>query len=229
MALLASLAGCGSGSSGTHGAETGTQESYVELVDSARKELINGHVVYTELPDRSRPGSRLSFEAVVSGDEVEQSKPPSGGPGPSGPSGEPGKEGKASIGARVGVRLHCSGANVKCTLHSEERQNVLTSSDTARWRWTVEPRKPGELSVSLTTTAYLADTDNVLREHAEDPQTVRVERPVTSAALENVKNIAEWLLLVLGALGGVGGVVSAVKLLRRRRARRAARAGTGDG
>lgn len=229
LAPLAGLAGCGSPSDNNHApdATSGSQETYVELIDGARKQLIKGRVVYTELPEHSRPGSRISFEAVVSGDEVKQSPPPSGPPSPSG---TPSKEGQASVGARVGVRLNCSGADVKCTPHSQERQNVLTDSDAARWRWTIEPRKPGELSVSLTTTAYLAETDNVLREHEEEPQSVRVERSPTSTALQNAKGLAEWLLLALGALGGVGGVVSAVALLRRRlRARRTEEGNTGGG
>jgi hypothetical protein len=194
------------------------QVNYQDRILAARKQLIEGRIDYTELPEETKPGEQLSFTAVISGDEMTYREP---GPGASG------KVEKASIGALIGVELHCSGAGVKCTPLSAERQNVLDTSDEATWRWTIEPGKAGDLNVTLTATSYYQDTRNVLDEHDTDSQRVVVKPTVASTA----GSITQWLLLVLGALGGVGGLASGFALLRRRGGRRSSRrdGGGGDG
>ncbi|MFI6372969.1 hypothetical protein [Streptomyces sp. NPDC050546] len=70
----------------------------------------------------------------------------------------------ASAGTQIGVKLRCSGAGVRCTPLSSERQSVLSREDVAVWLWEVRAERAGTFSVALTMTSYLRDTDTVLVE-----------------------------------------------------------------
>lgn len=68
------------------------------------------------------------------------------------------------VGSQVGVKLHCSGANVKCSALSTERQNVTGPDDLATWAWEVTAKSTGKVTFVVTATSYYRNTDIVLYE-----------------------------------------------------------------
>jgi hypothetical protein len=153
------------------------QREYVEEITSSRKELFRGDLEYDDGESLSLAvGESADFTATLRG-SWEQSfneKPDS----------------DVYAGVQIGVTLHCSGADVKCTPLSSERQNVLTPHDFAWWRWEVTPSRNGKVTFSLTVTAYLRDTDSVLFEKAPIVLHARVNDEPTSW----VSDVASWVI-----------------------------------
>lgn len=210
---LTVLAGCGTNGDHAKGgaAPHDGQGAYVDLITDARKQLVKGRITFTDLPAKGEPGEPIHFRAEISGSDLKPTAPPTG---------PPEKEETTSVGARVGLTLNCSGADAKCTSHSTEKQNVLTASDRAVWRWTVEPKKEGRLTVSLSATSYYRETDNALTVEDTEAQKMTVEYGVAEEARKGASDLGNWLIGFFGALGGVGTAVALVRSFRRRLARR---------
>ncbi|MFB6673436.1 hypothetical protein ACFCWG_13805 [Streptomyces sp. NPDC056390] len=71
---------------------------------------------------------------------------------------------KTSAGAQIGVKLYCSGAQVRCTPLPSERRSVISKKDTATWLWDESAEKAGTVTLSVTVTAYYRGSDTVLLE-----------------------------------------------------------------
>ncbi|MFE0178452.1 hypothetical protein ACFWZ2_39700 [Streptomyces sp. NPDC059002] len=137
-----------------------------------------------------------------------------------------------SVGAQMGVKLHCSGAGIRCTPLSSERQSMTTPSDVTEWRWRLTPASAGTAHLDLTATAYFHDTEMVLAEKAPPSMAVEVSPP-TSHAAATVKKYATMIgtsgLVVLAAVGGVPGAVQLRELWQGRARRRTAAGRATDG
>ncbi|MFE9609101.1 hypothetical protein [Streptomyces sp. NPDC006012] len=180
----------------------GAQQPYVEEIQLARKELFQGQLVYTdarslELVAGAEPSP---FQVQVLGSWR------SAGPGEA--------ESPVSAGGQIGVKLHCSGAGVRCEALSSERQNVLSKSDSATWMWDVGAARAGKVSIALTVTAYLGDSDTVLIE--KPPVTARVEvapPPGDTGWTSRAKDAWHWVTGTATSLGGLAMSVSAITAL----------------
>ncbi|MCT2588399.1 hypothetical protein LHJ74_00295 [Streptomyces sp. N2-109] len=128
----------------------GNQEIYAEEIDQARQQLFKGQLVHTDARTlRLVAGADpRPFRVDVLGSWRRAS------PGEA--------QAPVSAGAQIGVKLHCSGAGVRCTPLSSERRNVLSKSDGATWMWDVSAQRPGKVSFALTVTAYFRESDTVL-------------------------------------------------------------------
>ncbi|OUD04173.1 hypothetical protein CA983_05430 [Streptomyces swartbergensis] len=116
-----------------------------------------------------------------------------------------------SAGTQIGVKLHCTGAGVRCTPLSSERQNVLTRKDVAVWLWEVQAERAGTFSLALTMTSYLRDTDTVL---VEKPPLVWL---VDAGAPPEDDNWLSWARdlwrQVTEAITGLGGLAVSVSAI----------------
>ncbi|MEW2079920.1 hypothetical protein AB0941_41470 [Streptomyces sp. NPDC013433] len=188
----------------------GDQRTYVEEISQARRQLFEGQLIHTDTRslDLVAGAEPRSFRVEVLGSWRR--------PGP----GE--TQAPVSAGSQIGVKLHCSGAGVRCTPLSSERQSVLSRKDRATWMWDVSARHAGKVSIALTVTAYFRDGDTVLLE--KPPMASRVEvaaPPGDGSWFSWVKDSWQW---VAGAITGLGGlavsvtaIVTAVVMVIRRR------------
>ncbi|MGW6399175.1 hypothetical protein [Streptomyces sp. NPDC055134] len=139
----------------------GKQQAYIDEIDEARQQLFKGELVRT---------STESLHLVAGGDPLPYRAQILGSWRSDG-AGETHSPTRA--GAQIGVKWHCSGAQVRCTPLSSERQNVISKKDTATWLWDVSAGKAGTVTLSVTVTAYYENTDTVLFE--QSPATAHVE------------------------------------------------------
>ncbi|MFE5022533.1 hypothetical protein ACFRAO_04140 [Streptomyces sp. NPDC056656] len=189
----------------------GKQQAYVDEIDEARQQLFKGELVRT---------STKSLHLVAGGDPLPYRAQILGSWRSDG-AGE--THSPTSAGAQIGVKLHCSGAQVRCTPLSSERQNVISKNDTATWLWDVSADRAGTVTLSVTVTAYYEDTDTVLFE--QPPATAHVEvaaRPGDRFAW--VKQAWRWISGAITSLGGLAVSVTAVTTLAVLVARRTPRA-----
>ncbi|MFC9508950.1 hypothetical protein [Streptomyces sp. NPDC057002] len=173
--------------------------SYPEEIERERRHLFDVPVVHTDPRAlglvADAPPRR--FRVEIPGARV------ASGPGES--------QTVASAGTQIGVKLHCSGAGVRCTPLSSERQSVLSRGDVAVWLWEVRAERAGTFSVALTVTSYLRDTDTVL-----------VEKPPLIWSVDAVAPPADddWLSWagdlwrqVTEAITGLGGLAVSVSAI----------------
>ncbi|MFI7018906.1 hypothetical protein [Streptomyces sp. NPDC050164] len=175
------------------------QSSYVEEIERERRRLFDVTVVHTNPlalglvadapPRRFRveiPGARIPSE-----------------PGES--------QAVVSAGTQIGVKLHCTGAGVRCTPLSSQRQNVLTREDVAVWLWEIQAERAGTFSIALTMTSYLRDTDTVL---VEKPPLVwsvdAVAPPEDDNWLSWARDLGRRVGEAITGLGGLAVSVSAI-------------------
>lgn len=188
----------------------GEQKTYTEEIGRARQQLFRGQLIHTDTRSLKlvAGAESQSFRVDVLGSWR------GAGPGEA--------QTSISAGAQIGVKLHCSGAGVRCTPLSSERQNVLTREDRATWMWDVSAQSAGKISIALTVTAYFRDGDTVLLE--KPPLTSRVDvaaPPGDGGWFSWIKDSWQW---VAGAITGLGGlavsvtaIVTAVVMVVRRR------------
>ncbi|MFD0031593.1 hypothetical protein ACWGDS_40220 [Streptomyces sp. NPDC055059] len=124
-----------------------------------------------------------------------------------------------SAGAEIGVKLHCSGAQVRCTPLSSERQNVISKTDKATWLWDVSAKKAGTVTLSVTVTAYYRDSDTVLLEQTPATTHVKVAAP-PGDSFGWVKQAWRWISDAITSLGGLAVSLTAVITLAVMLARR---------
>ncbi|MFF2503348.1 hypothetical protein ACFVTY_08240 [Streptomyces sp. NPDC058067] len=173
------------------------QRTYVDEIGQARRQLFTGELVRTDTGSLHlvAGGEPRQFRARIMGTWHAD------GPGET--------HSPTSAGAEIGVKLHCSGAHVRCTPLSSERQNVLSKSDSATWLWDVGAERAGTVSMTLTVTAYYRDTDTVLLE--KPPLTARVEvASPPGDGLAWLKQPWRWLSGAITSLGGLAVSLSAV-------------------
>jgi hypothetical protein len=116
-----------------------------------------------------------------------------------------------SAGTQIGVRLHCTGAGVRCTPLSSERQHVLTREDVAVWLWEVQAERPGTFSIALTMTSYLRNTDTVLEEKPPLVWSVdAVAPPEDDGWLSWARDLGRRVAEAVTGLGGLAVSVSAI-------------------
>ncbi|MEU6914395.1 hypothetical protein [Streptomyces olindensis] len=114
-------------------------------------------------------------------------------------------------GTQMGVKLHCTGAGVRCTPLSSERQYVLTREDVAVWVWEVQAERAGTFGIALTITSYLRDSDSVLAEKLSPAWTVRaVEPPEDDDWLTWARDLWRRVADAITGLGGLAVSVSAI-------------------
>lgn len=183
------------------------QEQYKNRVIRARESLSEGRLTYSVLEDAA-PGESQKFRVEITGLAFES-------PPPADPGAEH-REESVLIGATLGARLHCSGAQVKCILNSSERQSVLASGDSAEWQWTVETPQAGTVRATLTITAYYRNEDLVLTEPEPINQSIKVEEENFLLAL--LGDFWKWLVGAISAMGGVGGGIAYLEWRNRSRA-----------
>ncbi|AXE84519.1 hypothetical protein [Streptomyces sp. Go-475] len=114
-------------------------------------------------------------------------------------------------GTQIGVKLHCTGAAVRCTPLSSERQYVLTREDVAVWVWEVRAERAGTFGIALTITSYLRDTDTVLAEELSPAWTVRaVEPPEDDGWVSWARDLWRQVADAITGLGGLAVSLSAI-------------------
>ncbi|MET7520239.1 hypothetical protein ABZS88_44225 [Streptomyces sp. NPDC005480] len=187
-----------------HGGEPGKgnpgaskQQTYVDEIDEARQQLFKGELVRT---------STSSLHLVAGGDPLPFRAQILGSWRSDGPDGT---HSPTSAGAEIGVKLHCSGAQVRCTPLSSERQNVISKTDTATWLWDVSAEKAGTVTLSVTVTAYYRDSDTVLLEQPPATTHVKVAAPPGDSTIW-VKQAWQWISGAITSLGGLAVSVTAV-------------------
>lgn len=189
---------------GPGGAAIGTapppdEFSYVEQIEGERRRLFDVTVVHTNPRAlglvAGAPPRRFRVEI----------------PGTRAASGPGASQAVVSAGTQIGVKLHCSGAGVRCTPLSSERQHVLTREDVAIWLWEVRAERAGTFSIALTMTSYFRDTDTVL-----------VEKPplIWSVDATAPPEDDDWLSWARGlwrqvteAINGLGGLAVSVSAI----------------
>ncbi|MCE7050639.1 hypothetical protein [Streptomyces purpurascens] len=173
--------------------------SYAEEIERERRRLFDVTVLHTnpralglvaDAPPRR-------FRVEIPGARV------ASGPGES--------QAVASAGTQMGVKLHCSGAGVRCTPLSSERQSVLSRRDVAVWLWEVQAERAGTFSVALTMTSYLRDTDTVLVEKPPLVWSVEaVAPPADDDWLSRARDLWRQVTEAITGLGGLAVSVSAI-------------------
>ncbi|WP_432178399.1 hypothetical protein [Streptomyces sp. NBC_00063] len=183
------------------------QKTYVDEIDEARQQLFKGELVRTSTKSLHlvAGGDPLPFRAQILGSWR------SHGPG------EP--RSSTVAGAQIGVRLHCSGAQVRCTPLSSERQNVISKTDKATWLWDVSAKKAGTVTLSVTVTAYYRDSDTVLLEQQPATAHVQVAAP-PGDRFAWVTQSWRWISDAITSLGGLAvsltGVITLAVIVGRR-------------
>ncbi|WP_190139007.1 hypothetical protein [Streptomyces longispororuber] len=185
-----------------------SQALYGQEIIKSRKEMFDGRVTYTELSS-AKVGRPLEFEARLEGFRLAK-------PHGQKASGSPRLTGRTLVGTLMGVKLHCSGAGVRCTALSSERQNVLTPDDVAKWQWVVKPTKTGTMTLALTVTAYYRDTRNVLFEKPPFSQEVHVGTTASHAAQGAASDMGA-VVTFLAALLGLGVACATISEFWQRR------------
>ncbi|WP_098246258.1 hypothetical protein [Streptomyces formicae] len=188
-----------------------TQEDFNHAVARAKDGLFQGTLTYNTAKQlKLRVGESTLFRTTISGARGKSSK---------------GHEIPVSTGAQMGVKLHCSGAAIRCTSLSSERQSVTSRFEVVQWRWRLTPKSAGTVHLDLTATAYFRDTKMVLAEKAPPTMDVEASSPKSEAAA-TAKKYASVIcasgLAVLAAVGGVPGAVQLRELWQGRSRRRSA-------
>ncbi|MFF4802330.1 hypothetical protein ACFY1U_28660 [Streptomyces sp. NPDC001351] len=177
----------------------GNQRTYNEEIGQARQQLFQGQLVYTDARSLGLVAGAepRSFRVDILG-RWRRAKP-----------GE--TQAPVSAGAQIGVKLHCSGAGVRCIPLSSERQNVLFKNDRATWMWDVSAQRAGKVSVALTVTAYFRESDTVLIEKPPVTSRVDVAAPPSDNSLFSwIKDLWQWVSGAITSLGGLAVSVSAI-------------------
>ncbi|WP_406337208.1 hypothetical protein [Streptomyces sp. NBC_00649] len=197
----------GSGHPGNGQTGNGTQKTYIDEIKTARQQLFTGELART---------STKSLHLVAGGDPLRYRATIQGSWRSDGSSET---HSRTVAGADIGVRLHCSGAQVRCTPLSSERQTVISKKDTATWLWDVSAEKAGTVTLSVTVTAYYEDGDTVLLE--EPPATTHVEvATLPGGSFAWVEQAWRWVSGAITSLGGLAMSLTAVIALAVMLARR---------
>ncbi|MET7535927.1 hypothetical protein [Streptomyces sp. NPDC005507] len=183
------------------------QQTYVDEIGEARQQLFKGELVRT---------STKSLHLVAGGDPLRYRAQILGSWRSDGPGGT---HSPTSAGAEIGVKLHCSGAQVRCAPLSSERQNVISKTDKATWLWDVSAKKAGTVTLSVTVTAYYRDSDTVLLEQTPATTHVKVAAP-PGDSFAWVKQAWRWISDAITSLGGLAVSLTAVITLAVMLARR---------
>lgn len=169
-------------------------DSYHRKIVTAKDALFQGAVKYDKLANL-KAGETRNFTVAITGRQLNYQNPKTGNR----------NHKHVPVGALLGVKLHCAGADVKCTGGSSTRKPVLRRTDASSWVWSIETPKEGKIALTLTVTAYLEDTNKVIEERTPFRQEIKVE---------DDKSLGEWLsatwvqiLAFLSAIGGVGAIV----------------------
>ncbi|MFG2659632.1 hypothetical protein [Streptomyces sp. NPDC048425] len=173
------------------------QQAYVDEIDEARQQLFKGELVRT---------STKSMHLVAGGDPIPFRAQILGSWRSDG-SGE--THSRTSAGAQIGVKLHCSGAQVRCTPLSSERQNVISKKDAATWLWDVSAEKAGTVTLSVTVTAYYQDSDTVLLEQPPATTHVQVAAP-PGDSFGWAEQAWRWISGAITSLGGLAVSLTAI-------------------
>ncbi|GAA1242928.1 hypothetical protein [Streptomyces aureus] len=173
------------------------QQAYVDEIDEARQQLFKGELVRT---------STESMHLVAGGDPIPFRAQILGSWRSDG-SGE--THSRTSAGAQIGVKLHCSGAQVRCTPLSSERQNVISKKDAATWLWDVSAEKAGTVTLSVTVTAYYRDGDTVLLEQPPATTHVQVAAP-PGDSFGRAEQAWRWFSDAITSLGGLAVSLTAI-------------------
>ncbi|MFE5814863.1 hypothetical protein ACFQ6S_15845 [Streptomyces sp. NPDC056479] len=178
---------------------SGSQRTYNEEIGQARQQLFKGQLVYTDARSLGLVAGAepRSFRVDVRGSWRRT------GPGEA--------QAPVSTGTQIGVKLHCSGAGVRCTPLSSERQNVLSKNDRATWMWDVSAQRAGKVSVALTVTAYFRESNTVLIEKPPVTSRVDVAAPLNDSGWFSwAKDLWQWVTGAITSLGGLAVSVSAI-------------------
>ncbi|MFB7414018.1 hypothetical protein ACFC18_51890 [Streptomyces sp. NPDC056121] len=173
------------------------QQAYVDEIDEARQQLFKGELVRTSTKSMHlvAGGDPIPFRAQILGSWR------SDGAGET--------HSRTSAGAQIGVKLHCSGAQVRCTPLSSERQNVISKKDAATWLWDVSAEKAGTVTLSVTVTAYYQDSDTVLLEQPPATAHVQVAAP-PGDSFGRAEQAWRWISGVITSLGGLAVSLTAL-------------------
>ncbi|WP_028814759.1 hypothetical protein [Streptomyces flavidovirens] len=214
-ALICGLLLSSCGSVRTEPAPDTSQDDYISEVTASRKQLFTGEITYDDAAELEMTAGKSSlYKATVSGNWDSRTA---------------GSDRQVTkVGAQIGVKLTCSGAGIKCKSLSSERQNVLTVEDSAEWQWEIEAVEAGEATLTLTVTAYLRDTDNVLFEKPPIVSHAQVAAAPPPSREETDEGAFQWLkdlyftmkgmLLEIAALAmAVGAILTTRSQIRRRR------------
>ncbi|MFE7273129.1 hypothetical protein [Streptomyces sp. NPDC057623] len=199
----------GPGSAATGKAPPPDEFSYAEQIEGERRRLFDVTVVHTNPPAlglvAGAPPRR--FRVEIPGTRA------AAGPGES--------QAVVSAGTQIGMKLHCSGAGVRCTPLSSERQHVLTREDVAVWVWEVRAERAGTFSIALTMTSYFRDTDTVLVEKPPLIWSVDAAPPEDDDWLSWARDLWRQVTEAINGLGGlavsVSAIAAAIALVIRRR------------
>ncbi|WP_327396376.1 hypothetical protein [Streptomyces phaeochromogenes] len=192
------------------------QRTYVEEIKLARQQLFEVEVYYT----------RPSLMELVADAEPREFRVeiPAGLVRPA--SGE--SQTIVNAGAQIGVKLHCSGAGVRCTRLSSERQNVLSKGDSGTWVWSVSAQSAGKVNIALTMTSYYRDSDTVLAEKPPVMLHVDAAAPHRNPWFSWAEDLWRWVNGTLTGLGTLAMSVSAIAAVIAMAVRRRRTAGDPD-
>ncbi|MFE6939740.1 hypothetical protein [Streptomyces chartreusis] len=176
------------------------QATYVQQIIHARQQLFTGQLIHTDVRSLELAAGAESprlFRVDILG-SWRRAKP-----------GEP--QVPVSAGAQIGVKLHCSGAGLRCTSLSSERQNVLAKNGGATWVWDVRAQRAGKASFALTVTAYFRETSTVLAEKTPMRSRVDVAAPKgKNHWISWVEALWGWVTGAITSLGGLAVSASAI-------------------
>ena len=159
----------------------GASHDYDDQVWEARQALVDGEVGYDPI-DRLLVGETGFFTAYVRGVKRAHSAKD-----------KHKKYNDVPVNADIGVTLTCSG-NVTCKRTGAVRKVVL-AGDNREWGWSIRPTGSGNITLAVTVTAYLDDTNTVVDEVPLPPLHMEAEQTLTES-LKSLFNV--W---VLGACG----------------------------
>ncbi|MFJ8539034.1 hypothetical protein [Streptomyces sp. NPDC093591] len=165
---------------------TGSKE-YDAQVWKARKALVDGQISYAPLQGME-VGETEFFTAYVGGVERARSTNDKQHTKHT-------KHTKVPVNADIGVTLTCSG-NVTCQRNGATRQVVL-AGDTREWSWSVRPTGSGKLTLVVTVTAYLNDTNTVVDAVHLPPLSMDIP-PSPTEWLKSVLSV--WVIGIVGGL-----------------------------
>jgi hypothetical protein len=182
---------------------------YDDQVWEARQALVDGEVSYDPI-ERLLVGETGFFTAYVSGVKRSDSAKD-----------KHKRYNDVPVNADIGVTLTCSG-NVTCKRTGSARKVVL-AGDSRVWGWSIRPTGSGNITLAVTVTAYLDDTNTVVDEVPLPPLHMEAEQTLTES-LKSLFNV--W---VLGTMCGLLVVFATVwpvyrDMADRRAARRRQRA-----
>lgn len=185
--------------SSDNGPEKRNQRTYKEEISQARQQLFKGQLVYTDARSLGLVAGAepRSFRVDIRGN-WRRTKPSE-------------TQDQVSAGAQIAVKLHCSGARVRCIRLSSERQSVLYKNDKATWMWHVSAQHAGKVSVALTVTAYFRQSDTVLAEKPPVTSLVDVaEAPSENSLFSLFKHLWHWGTGAINSLGALAVSATAI-------------------